>query len=777
MPRSVVKDIPLVSNERQYCYKNFKELSARISKLVLRDWSVSLSEDQVRLCKYEVPFVIPRLDIQIDISLGFTLIIFGWYLPVDHILYKSCKRSLRNITVSNLINEIETFEICTGHPENLFSGLSIRHVYPIHANPFEQMEESSPFPSKEYTRAEKCEVLVLTGEGSCVICKQTVKIQEDSNKRKRRREEKPAKLKAPISLTSSHRIKLTLQAQRLKCRQLEGQIQEMKIEIEQKSLPITQDLSHDLLSIISENSNKMTPFIKLFWEQQQKNVPRSPTGRRYHPTIIRWCLSVASKSASAYDELRDTFKDCTIVLPSRRVLRDYTNAITPRTGFNPGIINEIRNATKGYVNHQRFVFILFDEMKVQGNLIWDKHSGELIGYTSLGDPYTDYATLEKVDEIASHALLFMVRGISSPLKHTIGYFSTTGVTGVQLFPIFWRAVSMLEITCGLAVVGATGDGASQNRKFFLMHESIQGNDGKNVVYCTKNLFAPERNIYFFSDAPHLLKTARNCLFNSGSGNQKRLMWNNGQNLLWNHVSKMFYTDIEDGLHLLPRITTDHIELTAYSVMKVSLAAQVLSSTMANVLKNFGPPDAAGTADFCEQMDRFFDCFNVRSTSEGERVRKSFLLPYKDCNDDRFSWLTDVFLNYLSKWKESIKERPGNFDDNAKARMFLSHQTYEGIQISIYSMIDLVKFLLNAGMKYVLTNHFCQDPVEQYFGKQRSIGRRSDNPTIYNFGYNDNKIRIQRSNSQIKGNTIGNTAGQKRWRTVDANKLLRRKRRK
>ena len=136
------------------------------------------------------------------------------------------------------------------------------------------------------------------------------------------------------------------------------------------------------------------------------------------------------------------------MLPSRRVLRDYTNAITPRTGFNPGVINELRNSTKSFINHQRFVFILYDESKVQGNLIWDKHSGELIGYVNLGDPDINFATLDKVNEIASHALLFMVRGISTTLKHTLGYFATAGVSAVQLFPIFWKAVSILEMTCG-----------------------------------------------------------------------------------------------------------------------------------------------------------------------------------------------------------------------------------------------------------------------------------------------------------------------------------------
>ena len=41
---------------------------------------------------------------------------------------------------------------------------------------------------------------------------------------------------------------------------------------------------------------------------------------------------------------------------------------------------------------------------------------------------------------------------------------------------------------------------------------------QDVVYRTRKVFATdERYVYFFSDPPHLVKTARNCLYNSGSG--------------------------------------------------------------------------------------------------------------------------------------------------------------------------------------------------------------------------------------------------------------------
>lgn len=54
-------------------------------------------------------------------------------------------------------------------------------------------------------------------------------------------------------------------------------------------------------------------------------------------------------------------------------------------------------------------------------------------------------------------------------------------------------------------------------------------DGTDLVYKTKNPFAEdERFIYFFADAPHLIKTARNCLWKSGSNSSARYMWNDGE---------------------------------------------------------------------------------------------------------------------------------------------------------------------------------------------------------------------------------------------------------
>ena len=60
--------------------------------------------------------------------------------------------------------------------------------------------------------------------------------------------------------------------------------------------------------------------------------------------------------------------------------------------------------------------LLFDEMKIRSNLVFDKNTGQLIGFTDLGDSTINYATFEKQDELASHVLAFFIRGLTTNLK-------------------------------------------------------------------------------------------------------------------------------------------------------------------------------------------------------------------------------------------------------------------------------------------------------------------------------------------------------------------------
>ena len=121
-----------------------------------------------------------------------------------------------------------------------------------------------------------------------------------------------------------------------------------------------------------------------------------------------------------------------------------------------------------------------------------------------------------------------------------------------------------------------------------------------------------------------------------------------------------------------------------------LAAQALSETTDNILKVYYSNDTHATAELCGYMDKFFDALNVRSPKEGTIKQKEFLLPYTRVDDPRFAWLENDFLKYLQDWKRSIEDREGNFSGSSKEKFFLSLQTYEGLQIRCYSVIEATK---------------------------------------------------------------------------------------
>jgi len=408
---------------------------------------------------------------------------------------------------------------------------------------------------------------------------------------------------------------------------------------------------------------------------------------------------------------------------------------------------------KNYTDQERYITLVIDEMKVQEDLVWDKHTGDLIGYVDLGDKELNCATLKDTQVIASHILVFLVRGVVNPLKFSFANFATKDVNAVNLFPIFWKAVGILEDSCELKVIAVTSDGASSNRTFYRMHKNMPGSvvaGEECVTYKTINIFAEdERHIHFICDQPHVLKTGRNNLSHSSFNKSSRLMWNDGQYIIWGHVSDLMTEDMECGLKLCPKVSMEHINLTPFSRMNVRYAAQILSASVATALSEFGPPEAKGTAEYCLMFDKFFDCMNVRNSVEVISKKKPFLAPYTSVDDERFSWLINNFLQYFSRWKQSIENRPGQFTPLDKSKMFISWQTHEALQITCFSIIDLIKFLLNNNVQYVFTERFCQDPLENYFGRQRSMGRRSDNPSISQFGYNDNTIRRTKIFKPIK----------------------------
>ena len=189
-----------------------------------------------------------------------------------------------------------------------------------------------------------------------------------------------------------------------------------------------------------------------------------------------------------------------------------------------------------------------------------------------------------------------------------------------------------------------------------------------------------------------MKTARNCMYLSGIGSGKtRLMWNDGKEIIWDHMVKVVENDGKKGLNLITKLGEEHIRLNPYSKMNVSLATQVLSESIAKYFYTYHELECHGTAYFCFMMDKVFDLFNVKNNVEHVTNTKEFLKPFSNPSDYRLKWLSEDFIAYFEKWRKSIENSEGNFRGSDRKKMFLSHQTYTGIMINVH--IEMVTYLL------------------------------------------------------------------------------------
>ncbi len=111
------------------------------------------------------------------------------------------------------------------------------------------------------------------------------------------------KNKASLTACSKERLIATVQKQRVVCKQLQSQVDDMKMDIKMNSIKVDETLENDMLNILKGNDLKSSPHMNLFWQQQKKLLASPNFGRQYHPHLIRFCLSLHSKSPSAYREL------------------------------------------------------------------------------------------------------------------------------------------------------------------------------------------------------------------------------------------------------------------------------------------------------------------------------------------------------------------------------------------------------------------------------------------------------------------------------------------
>ena len=101
----------------------------------------------------------------------------------------------------------------------------------------------------------------------------------------------------------------------------------------------------------------------------------------------------------------------------------------------------------------KLVILLLDEMHIKEGLVYDKHTGRMIGFVDLGDINNHLLEIERSLEtdstaksttLASSVMVIMVKGLFTPLRFPYSHFPCTSITGDLLFDPFWEAIYRLE---------------------------------------------------------------------------------------------------------------------------------------------------------------------------------------------------------------------------------------------------------------------------------------------------------------------------------------------
>ncbi|XP_076806897.1 uncharacterized protein LOC143450303 [Clavelina lepadiformis] len=184
--------------------------------------------------------------------------------------------------------------------------------------------ENAPTVRKLAYRNASCE-LFLKESGQCRSC---CSVDEKEGRLNQKRlnyyhmvKDQPLKRSAQPTFNLPSRITSTFTANEICIRELEAKVSTLLAD-DTVQVEVDKIMSDDMTAIVkaAQDEDKIDNFYSIFWKEQQKLNSMKRNGERYHPELIKFCLSLAAKSKSAYEELRQSG---ILRLPSSRTLNDY----------------------------------------------------------------------------------------------------------------------------------------------------------------------------------------------------------------------------------------------------------------------------------------------------------------------------------------------------------------------------------------------------------------------------------------------------------------------
>ncbi|XP_035231151.1 uncharacterized protein LOC118203018 [Stegodyphus dumicola] len=300
-------------------------------------------------------------------------------------------------------------------------------------------------------------------------------------------------------------------------------------------------------TLFSQRVSKKCSFIQ---RQVILNTQKTK-GRRFTQSDKIDAYRIYSKSRAAYRVLKEFLQ-----LPDERTLQRFVSSKLAYAGISADVIFALKQVLQNKEKHEKMFALIFDEVSLKPSLVYDRQKDHVVGFEDFGGL--------RSDSFANHALVLMLRSLTSKKKVPLGfYFSSHAMNAERLRDIVMEALSKLS-SANATVKALVCDQSGSNCRLF----GLLGTESTKPFF-----YFNGQKVFCLFDPPHLLKNLRRSLMKYDLQTNKGLV-------SFKHIRDFYTVDQTLLVRCAPKITDAHIYVAGMNSMKVALAAQVFSHTVA-----------------------------------------------------------------------------------------------------------------------------------------------------------------------------------------------------
>jgi len=178
-------------------------------------------------------------------------------------------------------------------------------------------------------------------------------------------------------------------------------------------------------------------------------------------------------------------------LPSSSTVQRYKSFRFSDSGWSEKLVDGLKRSMGKLPPKARYGILFFDEKKVKKGLVYNAHTGDLIG------------VCEEGAEVGTHVLQFFWSCTYTNFSYPLAFFVTKTANYLDISKHFWDGVRYL-MAANLTVLAAIFGGSPSNRRFLELITL------PNAFHLARNIISEKVEDIILSDPPHLAKKFRSA---------------------------------------------------------------------------------------------------------------------------------------------------------------------------------------------------------------------------------------------------------------------------